>query len=100
VPTEDASENVLANLSDKSDEELREILDHLYEEEQKLSYRRRILHGKIDIIRAELFQRLKQTRGESGGVLTAHDLERLTEILSREFTGQVSGTDVGGEDVF
>ena len=93
------TEAVLANLSEKSDEQLREILDQLYEEEQRISYRRRVLHGKIDIIRAELFQRLKATRGE-GGVLTAHDLERLTEILSREFSGQVSAADLGSEDVF
>lgn len=96
---EHESETVLANLSERTDEELREILDQLYEEEQRISYRRRVLHGKIDIIRAELFQRLKATRGEAG-VLTAHDLERLTEILSREFTGQVSGADLGSEDVF
>lgn len=95
----DDTENVLANLSDKSDEELRGILDQLYEEEQRVSYRRRVLHGKIDIIRAELFQRLKANRGE-GGVLTAHDLERLTDILSREFSGQVTGADLGSEDVF
>lgn len=100
MSADDQTEAVLANLSEKSDQDLREILDKLYEEEQRISYRRRILHGKIDIIRAELFQRLKQTRGESSSILTAHDLERLTEILAREFSGQVSGADLGDEDVF
>lgn len=94
------AEAVLANLTELSDEELRKVLDDLYEEEQRVSYRRRVLHGKIDIIRAELFQRLKKSKGEHGDVLTARDLERLSEILAREFSGQVSGTDVSDEDVF
>ena len=35
----------------------------LTEEEQEVSYKRRILHGKIDILRAELVNRLRPARG-------------------------------------
>ena len=40
---------------------------------------RRILHGKIDILRAELTARLKH-KGE-GAILNQVDVDRLTEIL-------------------
>jgi hypothetical protein len=40
-----------------SEDELRERLETLVEEERAVSYRRRILHGRIDLIRAELVQR-------------------------------------------
>ena len=33
------------------------MIQQLTEEEQKVSYQRRILHGKIDILRAELLNR-------------------------------------------
>lgn len=40
-----------------SEEDLRETLEALSEEERTISYRRRILQGRIDLIRAELLQR-------------------------------------------
>ncbi len=40
-----------------SEEELKERLGRLVEEERALSYRRRVLQGRIDLIRAELVQR-------------------------------------------
>ena len=40
-----------------SEDELRERLETLVEEERAVSYRRRILHGRIDLIRAELVRR-------------------------------------------
>ncbi len=45
-----------------------------------MSYRRRILHGKIDILRAELVARLQKSGGRS--VLEEVDVARLTEILA------------------
>ena len=45
-----------------------------------MSYQRRILHGKIDILRAELVARLQKTEGRS--VLDQVDVESLTEILA------------------
>jgi hypothetical protein len=40
-----------------SEEDLRGRLEDLSEEERAVSYRRRILQGRIDLIRAELLQR-------------------------------------------
>jgi len=67
----------LANLSDK---DLKALIDDYTQEEQEVSYRRRILHGKIDILRAELVARLQKTGGQS--VLDQVDVESLTEILA------------------
>ena len=45
-----------------SEAELKERLERLVEEERAVSYRRRILHGRIDLIRAELVSRGATTR--------------------------------------
>src|SRR5919205_919225 len=42
------------DLGSLSDQELKDLIQQLTDEEQEVSYRRRILHGKIDILRAEL----------------------------------------------
>ena len=70
----------LPDLATLSDEDLKKLIDELTQEENEVSYRRRILHGKIDILRAELVARLKATEGKS--VLDAVDVESLTEILA------------------
>ena len=72
----------LPDLGSLSDEELRELIDELTREEREVSYRRRLLHGKIDILRAELVARLKQHVGEGESPLSQVDVERLTEILA------------------
>jgi len=60
------------------------VIDELTHEEQEVSYRRRLLHGKIDILRAELVARLQQTQGRS--VLESVNVESLTEILTGKAT--------------
>jgi hypothetical protein len=70
----------LPDLGTLSDEDLKRLIDEYTREEQDVSYRRRILHGKIDILRAELVARLQKTRGKS--VLDQVDVESLTEILA------------------
>jgi len=70
----------LPDLPSMSDDELKRVIDELKEEEREVSYRRRILHGKIDILRAELVARLQKSQGRS--VLDDVDVERLTEILT------------------
>ena len=48
----------------------------------EISYKRRILHGKIDILRAELVNRLRK-KDESGElVISGADVQQLTDILS------------------
>jgi hypothetical protein len=70
----------LPDLASMSDEQLRELIRELVQEEQEVSYRRRILHGKIDILRAELVARLQSSGGKS--VLDEVDVETLTSILA------------------
>jgi hypothetical protein len=69
----------LPDIGSLSDDQLKKLIDEYTEEEQEVSYRRRILHGKIDILRAELQARLKKTGGRS--VLDQVDVETLTNIL-------------------
>jgi hypothetical protein len=71
---------ILPDLGSLSDEELKQLKDELEGEEQELSYQRRVLHGKIDILRAELVARLQRTGGRS--VLDQVDVNRLTDILA------------------
>ena len=63
-----------------SDEELKALIGDLEQQERDVSYQRRMLHGKIDILRAELVARLQQSGGRS--VLEQLDVDRLTDILT------------------
>ena len=72
-----------------SDEELRETIDELTREEQEVSYRRRMLHGKIDILRAELVNRLRTNREAGETLISGADVEKLSDILA----GRVAGDD-------
>ena len=74
----------LPDLATLSDEDLKTLIDDLTKEEQDVSYRRRLLHGKIDILRAELVARLQQTQGRS--VLDSVDIASLTDILTGKAT--------------
>jgi RsiG-like len=73
-------EPLLPDLATLSDSDLKALIDELTREEQDVSYRRRILHGKIDILRAELVARLQKTQGRS--VLEDVDVDALSEILA------------------
>ena len=70
----------LPDFGSLSDKELKKLKDDLQTQEREVSYQRRILHGKIDILRAELVARLQRSGGKS--VLDEVDVARLTEILS------------------
>jgi hypothetical protein len=74
----------LPDLATLSDEDLKKLIDDLTVEEQEVSYRRRLLHGKIDILRGELVARLKKSEGKS--VLGTVDVTALTDILSGKAT--------------
>jgi hypothetical protein len=65
-----------------SDQELKDLIDQLTKEEQEVSYQRRILHGKIDILRAELVNRLRKKREQGEAVITGADVQQLTDILA------------------
>jgi len=70
----------LPDLGSLSDDALKELIGKLEEEEREVSYQRRLLHGKIDILRAELVARLQKSGGKS--VLDQVDVDRLTQILT------------------
>ncbi|MDI6874634.1 RsiG family protein [Candidatus Solincola sp.] len=73
--------------SSKSDEELRKILEELLREEKRISYQRRILHGKIDLLRAELVRRRKEGLRRGRILFNDDDIRRLSEILAGEALG-------------
>ena len=70
----------LPDLGSLDDSALKSLIEELEQEERDVSYRRRLLHGKIDILRAELVARLQKSGGRS--VLDEVDVDRLTEILT------------------
>ena len=76
----------LPDLATLSDSDLKELIDDLQREEQEVSYRRRLLHGKIDILRAELVARLQKQVGAGESPLSEVDVDRLTEILAGKAT--------------
>jgi anti-sigma-K factor RsiG len=65
-----------------SDQELKDLIQQLTDEEVEVSYRRRILHGKIDILRAELVNRLRKKHDSGEDVISGADVQRLTDILA------------------
>lgn len=92
----DRIEDALLDLGSKTNDELRELLNELHEEEQRISYRRRVLHGKIDILRAELVRRLKAQREAGEDIISVGDVDRLIDILANDLRG-VSNVDVADD---
>jgi hypothetical protein len=86
-------EDTFPDLGSLSDVELKEMIDKLMAEENEISYKRRVLHGKIDIMRAELVNRLRQKRERGDSIISGDDVEQLTEILA----GKAKGSAAEGE---
>ena len=72
----EGSTEALPDLGTLSDDDLKALIDKLTQEENDVSFRRRLLQGRIDILRAERTARLK------GKGVTEVDVETLTDILS------------------
>ena len=66
----------LPDLAQLSDDELRKLIEELEKEESDISYRRGLLQGRIDILRAERTARLRRS-------VAAGDAP-LTDILSQK----------------
>jgi len=75
-------EDTFPDLGSLSDKELKTLIEKLTDEEQEVSYRRRVLHGKIDILRAELVNRLRHKRERGDSLISGDDVRQLTEILA------------------
>ena len=70
------------DLASLSDEELKDLIHQLTKEELDVTYQRRILHGKIDIMRAELVNRLRQKHEGGEEIISGADVEKLSAILA------------------
>ena len=84
------------DLGSLSDAELKDVIRQLTEEETEISYRRRILHGKIDILRAELVNRLRHKHEGGEALITGEDVQRLTDILSQGTRGELDPPQADG----
>jgi hypothetical protein len=81
-------EDTFPDLGSLSDKELKDLIDNLTAEENEISYKRRVLHGKIDILRAELVNRLRQKRERGDSMISGDDVEQLTRILAGKAHGE------------
>jgi hypothetical protein len=75
-------EDTFPDLGSLSDKELKDLIDKLTEEENEISYKRRVLHGKIDILRAELVNRLRDKHERGDSMISGDDVSKLTDILA------------------
>ena len=76
------------DLGSLTDIELKDLIQQLTEEETEVSYKRRILHGQIDILRAELVNRLRKKHDGGEVMITGDDVQRLTDILAGHQLGE------------
>ncbi len=67
------------DLSTLSDAELKDLIRNLSDEEREVSMQRRLLHGRIELLKSELVGRLK---GRDEGELSVVDLDALSKILA------------------
>jgi hypothetical protein len=95
---EEPVEARVVDIDAKSNDELREMLEELSSEEKEVSYRRRVLHGKIDILRAELVQRLKDQHESGENPISGDDIGRLVQILSNEYRPLMDAGDIDEKD--
>jgi hypothetical protein len=75
----------LPDLATLSDDDLKTLIEELTVEENEVSYRRRMLQGRIDILRAERTARLK------GKGVSDVDVDRLTDILASRSSPTADG---------
>ena len=70
------------DIGSMTNQELKDLIAELTEEEREVSYRRRLLHGKIYILRAELVSRLRDKHAEGDALITGDDVQQLSDILA------------------
>ena len=77
----------IVDLVSRSDDELRALIAELEGEEREISRQRRILQGKLDILRAELVMRLQKKHSQGEAIISAGDVEGLKRILAGQGPG-------------
>jgi len=91
---DDTSFDRLINIQSYDDQQLKELADRLAGEERDISRRRRVLHGEIDIVRAEMVRRLRDKHQSGRGLVSDGDVSALSDILSN----RPARNKGGGED--
>ena len=77
-----ASFELLIEIQDLSDDEIKKLAEELAEEERAISKSRRIIHAKLDMLRAEMVRRLRDKHDAGGSLFAEGDIEKLSSILS------------------
>lgn len=72
----------IVDLVTLSDDDLKRTIHTLEQEEHELSRQRRILHGKLDILRAELVLRLRREHDEGTSLINGNDVAMLARVLA------------------
>ena len=79
-------DDTFPDLGSLTDIQLKDVIRQLTQEETEVSYKRRILHGKIDILRAELVNRLRRQHEGGEITITGDDVQQLADILANRQT--------------
>jgi len=82
IALDDSSFERLIKIQSYSDEELKSLAVALTQEEQEVSMKRRLLHGELDIVRAEMVRRLRDKNRTGSGLVHDGDVAALSAILS------------------
>ena len=86
-------DDTFPDVGSMSDEELKSVIEELKVEERDVSYRRRLLHGKIDLLRAELVNRLRSKHEAGDTLISGGDVQQLTDILLGKVESPPSGAE-------
>ncbi len=73
---------LLLEIQNLSDDEIKRTAEALAEEERDVSKTRRIIHAKLDLLRAEMVRRLRDKHSSGGSLFEEGDVEKLSAILS------------------
>lgn len=83
----------IVDLVSLSDDELKQTIRDFEAQEHDLSRQRRILHGKLDILRAELVLRMQREHQEGKPIISGRDVALLARILAGKGVGDPDGPD-------
>jgi hypothetical protein len=88
----------IIDLVSLSDDELKRTIRDYEAREHDLSRERRILHGKLDILRAELVLRMQREHGEGKSIITGRDVALLSRILAGKGIGDFNDAEDAAPD--
>lgn len=77
-----SSFELLLDIQNQTDDEIKRLAEALAEEERAVSKKRRIIHAQLDLLRAEMVRRLRDKHSAGGSLFEEGDVEKLSAILS------------------